>query len=128
MNIVVSKLYFSLNVWDVYTNWSVILFSSFSSYGEGLFLTIQTSLIAFLILFFGNKVVGALLFIISYIGTMGYLLSGLCPISILGALQSINIPIVILSKVSVMKDGNQIFRQFFLLNDIKSKWTLFDYL
>lgn len=128
MNIVVSKLYFSLNVWDVYTNWSVILFSSFSSYGEGLFLTIQTSLIAFLILFFGNKVVGALLFIISYIGIMGYLLSGLCPISILGALQSINIPIVILSKVSVMKDGNQIFRQFFLLNDIKSKWTLFDYL
>ncbi|XP_048757251.2 mannose-P-dolichol utilization defect 1 protein homolog [Ostrea edulis] len=71
----------------------------FSSYGEGLFLTIQTSLIAFLILFFGNKVVGALLFIISYIGIMGYLLSGLCPISILGALQSINIPIVILSKM-----------------------------
>nr|XP_022341380.1 mannose-P-dolichol utilization defect 1 protein-like [Crassostrea virginica] len=71
----------------------------FSSYGEGLFLTIQTSLIGFLILFFGGNAVGAFSFGAVYIGIMGYLLSGLCPLSVLGALQSINIPIVILSKM-----------------------------
>lgn len=71
----------------------------FSAYGEGLFLTIQTSLIAFLILFFGGNAVGAVMFGALYTGIMGYLLSGLCPIAVLSALQSINIPIVILSKM-----------------------------
>lgn len=47
----------------------------FSAYGEGLFLTIQTSLIAFLILFFGGNAVGAFMFGALYTGIMGYLLS-----------------------------------------------------
>ena len=88
-----SSLYSPVNL----TLW----FNPFSSYGEGLFLTIQTSLIGFLILFFGGNAVGAFSFGAVYIGIMGYLLSGLCPLSVLGALQSINIPIVILSKVSL---------------------------
>lgn len=76
-----------------------MFFVFYSAYGEGLFLTIQTSLIAFLILFFGGNAVGAVMFGALYTGIMGYLLSGLCPIAVLSALQSINIPIVILSKV-----------------------------
>ncbi|XP_061165791.1 mannose-P-dolichol utilization defect 1 protein-like [Saccostrea echinata] len=81
------------------TTYAFAMSFPFSAYGEGLFLTIQTSTIAFLILFLGSNAAGAFLFGASYIGIMAYLLSGLCPLPILGALQSINIPIVILSKM-----------------------------
>lgn len=70
----------------------------FSSYGEGLFLSIQTALVAALVLFYGGNTVGCLGFSILYILIMTFLLSPLVPIEILALFQSINIGISILSK------------------------------
>jgi hypothetical protein len=71
----------------------------FSSYGEGLFLAIQTALVAALVLFYGGKTIQCALFTILYTLIMSYLLSPLVSIQILAVFQSINIGIVILSKV-----------------------------
>ena len=71
----------------------------FSSYGEGLFLAIQTALVAALVLFYGGKTVQCALFTVLYTLIMSYLLSPLVSIQILAVFQSINIGIVILSKM-----------------------------
>lgn len=71
----------------------------FSSYGEGLFLAIQTALVAVLVLFYSGKTVQCVLFTVLYTLIMSYLLSPLVSIQILAVFQSINIGIVILSKM-----------------------------
>ncbi|KAK3094688.1 hypothetical protein FSP39_004947 [Pinctada imbricata] len=71
----------------------------FSSYGEGLFLVIQTSLIAFCVLFYNGNLQGGLGFLAVYIGLMVFLMSSMAPMPLLSLLQSSNIPIAIISKL-----------------------------
>lgn len=71
----------------------------FSSYGEGVFLLIQTSLVLFFVIFYGGNTVGAFLFLVVYGGIMTFLLSPLAPMSLLAGFQGVNILIVIASKV-----------------------------
>ncbi|KAL4220413.1 Mannose-P-dolichol utilization defect 1 protein [Mactra antiquata] len=71
----------------------------FSSYGEAIFLCIQTSLVMFLVLFYGNNMMGSFLFLLSYIGIMVYLLSPVAPLTLIETLQGFNIILVIVSKL-----------------------------
>ena len=63
---------------------------------------IQTSLIMFLIIYFGGNLLGSFLFLAVYGGIMGYLLSPVVPIVLLETIQGLNILIIILSKVNTI--------------------------
>lgn len=65
-----------------------------------MFLTIQTSLVLFMVFFYGGQAVGAFLFVAVYSGIMAYLLSPAAPVALIAAMQGVNILIVIASKVS----------------------------
>lgn len=71
----------------------------FSSYGEGIFLVLQTTSIAFLVLLYGRSLMSAMTFLGIYVAVMAYLFSPAVPITFLAFLQSVNIGIIILSKV-----------------------------
>ena len=73
----------------------------FSAYGEGVFLVLQTSLVLFLVLYYARKVVSAFLFVLLYSGSMAFLLSSAAPVTLVEAMQGVNILIVIASKVSI---------------------------
>lgn len=71
-----------------------------SSYGEGIFLVLQTTSIAFLVLLYGRSLISAMTFLGIYVAVMAYLFSPAVPLAFLAFLQSVNIGIIILSKVS----------------------------
>ena len=72
---------------------------STSAYGEGVFLILQTALIAALVLFFAGQKVLTLLFTLIYPALLYYLVAGFAPMDVLWALQSANVPIVVAAKV-----------------------------
>lgn len=72
----------------------------FSSWGEGTFLALQTAIIAALILFYSDSIFKSLLFCISYGCTCYILMSGITSHKFLWSLQALNIPILILGKLS----------------------------
>ncbi|XP_011671587.1 mannose-P-dolichol utilization defect 1 protein [Strongylocentrotus purpuratus] len=71
----------------------------FSAWGEALFLAVQTVTIAFLCMLYNGNQAGAVSFLLSYLGIMYVLLSGLTPMSTIAMLQAGNMPIVIVSKL-----------------------------
>ncbi|XP_060080368.1 mannose-P-dolichol utilization defect 1 protein-like [Ylistrum balloti] len=71
----------------------------FSSYGEGIFLVLQTTVIVYLVLYYTGQKSGAILFLVIYSLCMAYLLSPVASIQLLSVIQSFNILIVILSKM-----------------------------
>ena len=77
--------------------------SLYSTFGESLFLAIQVSLIAMLIFVYQQQWVGLLLFGPALAGTAYVLCSGQAPIEVLSLLQTSSIPLLIASRVSVLK-------------------------
>ncbi|XP_053404433.1 mannose-P-dolichol utilization defect 1 protein homolog, partial [Mercenaria mercenaria] len=71
----------------------------FSSYGEGIFLGLQTSAVLFLVLFYAGNILGSFLFIAVYGGIMAYLLSPMVPMKLLAAIQTVNIAVVMAGKL-----------------------------
>ena len=70
-----------------------------SAYGEGVFLILQTALIAALILFFSGRTLLTLLFTLIYPALLYYLVAGFAPMDVLWTLQSANVPIIVAAKV-----------------------------
>lgn len=77
-------------------------FFYFSAYGEGIFLAIQTFVIACLVLAYSSKTLHAVGLAAVYTGIMAYLLSPTASMSLLSTLQAMVIPQLILSRVSKM--------------------------
>ena len=75
---------------------------SHSAYGEGVFLILQTALIAALVLFFSGRTALTLLFTLVYPALLYYLVAGLAPMDVLWALQSANVPIIVAAKVGAI--------------------------
>jgi len=71
----------------------------FTAWGEALFLLFETALIAFLVLWYDKRKVGASLFVLSYSGLLYTLMSGLTPINVLWSLQAANLPLAISGKM-----------------------------
>ncbi|KAK3603712.1 hypothetical protein CHS0354_023325 [Potamilus streckersoni] len=94
-----SSVLFELIAITANTSYSFAKGFPFSSYGEGLFLAIQTSLIAFFVILYRGSLLNSGLFLGAYGAIMAYLLSPAAPIQLLAFLQSVNILIVILSKM-----------------------------
>ncbi|KAL8600688.1 hypothetical protein ACOMHN_006754 [Nucella lapillus] len=71
----------------------------FSSYGEAVFLAVQTTIIAALVLFYRGNKLGAGGYVVLYIGEMVFLLSPYVPFKVLSTLQASNAVIILGSKV-----------------------------
>ncbi|KAL7740319.1 hypothetical protein ACLKA6_018763 [Drosophila palustris] len=72
----------------------------FSSWGDNTFLALQTVAIAALVLFFGGRKPHAFVFLLAYAGLLYVLNSGLTPMKALLTIQSCNIPILLVGKLS----------------------------
>ena len=77
----------------------------FSAYGEAVFLSLQTSLIALLVLFFGGSTILSLLFGALY-GSLVYaiMIPGLIPAEVLWWGQAANIPMVLVGKLIQVRE------------------------
>ena len=71
----------------------------FTSWGEALFLTIETAAIAFFVIYFGSKKVQSFIFLIVFSLISYVLMSGLTPINVLWSLQATNLPLVVVGKL-----------------------------
>ncbi|XP_043511804.1 mannose-P-dolichol utilization defect 1 protein homolog [Frieseomelitta varia] len=71
----------------------------FSSWGDGVFLGIQTVTIAVLVMHFSGDTVQATAFLASYLAVLFVANSGLTSVNVLWACQAMNIPIVLVSKL-----------------------------
>lgn len=72
----------------------------FSAWGEGTFLAIQTAIIAALVLHYGGAPVKATIFLATYVGLVSSLVGGYTPKDVLWMMQAVNIPIILVAKVS----------------------------
>ncbi|KYN04108.1 PREDICTED: mannose-P-dolichol utilization defect 1 protein homolog [Cyphomyrmex costatus] len=70
----------------------------FSAWGDGVFLGLQTLMIAILVMHYNGDTAKATFFLSTYIAVISAANSGLVPINILWACQAMNIPIVLISK------------------------------
>lgn len=75
----------------------------FSSWGDGVFLGLQTLAIAVLVMHFSGNTVQATAFLAAYLAVLFAATSGLTPVNVLWACQAMNIPIVLISKVWSLK-------------------------
>lgn len=74
---------------------------NFSAWGDGVFLGIQTLMIAVLVMHYNGETAKATAFLSAYLAVISTANSGLTPIHILWACQAMNIPIVLISKVRI---------------------------
>lgn len=71
----------------------------FSAWGEALFLAVQTSIIALLVVWYNHgSIVLVLSFMVAYGAAVYSLISGLTPVDILWSMQAANLPIIVVSK------------------------------
>lgn len=71
----------------------------FSSWGESLFLMLETAAIAFLILFYELNVSAGIAFVVAYTSIVYALFCGLTPLNVLWSFQACNLPLVICGKL-----------------------------
>ncbi|XP_076241621.1 mannose-P-dolichol utilization defect 1 protein homolog [Calliopsis andreniformis] len=71
----------------------------FSSWGDGVFLGLQTLAIAVLVIHFSGNTVQATAFFTAYLAVVSTAVSGLTPVHVLWSCQAMNIPIVLASKL-----------------------------
>merc|ERR1739838_134577 len=69
-----------------------------SSYGDPFFVLVQTVVIMSMYLIFSNKSKENMMFIAGFVISFVLLVGGATPVSVLAAMQSINIPIVVVAK------------------------------
>lgn len=72
---------------------------NFSAWGDGVFLGLQTLIIAVLVMHYNGDTAKATTFLSAYLAVICTANSGLTPIHVLWACQAMNIPIVLISKV-----------------------------
>ena len=76
-----------------------IYFCIFSAYGDAWFLLLQTLIIAFLVLKFTKRQLGAILYCVGYLAILWFLLSHLVPYDLLWYLQASVLPNVVIARV-----------------------------
>ncbi len=73
----------------------------FSAWGDGTFLAIQTAAIVALVLFYGKKsATKAYTFLVLYAIVLYVLMSGLTPLKVLWSAQGVNLPVLLLAKLT----------------------------
>ncbi|XP_066138185.1 mannose-P-dolichol utilization defect 1 protein homolog [Euwallacea fornicatus] len=97
-----------INIWSVtleisaiviYMSYNFVKGFPFNSWGDTFFVGVQTLVIATLVLIYSGKITMSVLYVISVLIVCFILMSGLTPINILLMLTSVNIIIVVVSKL-----------------------------
>lgn len=70
----------------------------FSSYGDTVFVMIQTVILGYLMLLYKNSASAALSFVTIFSAILFVLVSGITPLSVLASMQVSNLPVVVVSK------------------------------
>lgn len=76
------------------------MYKNFSAWGDGVFLGFQTVAIAVLVMHYNGETTKATAFLSAYLAVIFAANSGLTPIHVLWTCQAMNIPIILVSKVS----------------------------
>lgn len=84
----------------LYSSYSFVKKFPFSAWGDAAFLSVQTVVIALLVLHYGGSNFQAVLYLIVYLAVNFVLMSGLTPVEILWTLQGFNILVVIFAKLT----------------------------
>lgn len=95
-------MYVCVNIQDflfLYTFIFTYVGINFSAWGDGVFLGLQTLIIAILVMHYNGNTAKATAFLSAYIAVISAANSGLTPINVLWVCQAMNIPIVLISKV-----------------------------
>lgn len=79
--------------------YSIVNNFPFSSWGEALFLMLQTVTICFLVLHYRGQTVKGVVFLVSYTLVLLILLSPLMPLAVITILQASNMPSVVVGKL-----------------------------
>ncbi|KAB1265422.1 Mannose-P-dolichol utilization defect 1 protein [Camelus dromedarius] len=87
----------------------------FSSWGEALFLMLQTITIAFLVLHYRGQTVKGVAFLVCYALSLLVLLSPLTPVAVVTLLQAFNMPAVVVGRVGAGNKGEDVGRGDWLL-------------
>lgn len=83
----------------IYMSYSFVKQFPFSSWGDALFLAIQTVAIGVLVLFYNKAVTQSFFYFAIYLVVCFVMMSGITPLRILWLLQTCNIPIVVFGKL-----------------------------
>ncbi|XP_076435918.1 mannose-P-dolichol utilization defect 1 protein-like [Babylonia areolata] len=97
----ISMMSLNMELLAISASWSYGYASKFpfSAYGEAVFLAIQTTTIAALVLFYRGNKLGAVGYVLLYIAEMVFLLSPYVPFKLLSTLQASNAFIIMISKL-----------------------------
>ncbi|XP_063588331.1 mannose-P-dolichol utilization defect 1 protein homolog [Penaeus indicus] len=92
------------------TSYNFLKAHAFSSYGDSYFITLQNSIIGFLVYYYSSSALPAILYLTAALSTTALLCYGMVPLNILWYLQAMNIPMVFAGKmvqaVSNYKNGS----------------------
>ncbi|XP_068164239.1 mannose-P-dolichol utilization defect 1b isoform X2 [Antennarius striatus] len=72
----------------------------FSSWGEALFLMLQTVVIGFLIQHYGGRTTRGFVFLVVYFALLALLLSPVTPVSVVTSMQAFNMPAIIIGRLN----------------------------
>ena len=89
-------------VCSLFDRWLMCFHICFSAYGEALFMSIQTLIIAFLVMLFRDKTLGGVIYTGVYAAILAFLMSPSASMDLLVFLQSSVMPIVVTARVSCL--------------------------
>lgn len=78
----------------------MLINNNFSAWGDGIFLGLQTVAIAVLVMHYNGETTKATAFLSAYLAVIFAANSGLTPLHVLWTCQAMNIPIILIGKVS----------------------------
>lgn len=93
-------VFFEITAITLNLSYSFVKGFPFSAWGDASFLAIQTAIIACLVLFYNRALIHVLLFSVVYLAVCYVLMGGLTPVEVLWSLQALNIPILVVGKLS----------------------------
>lgn len=96
----VSSVTFDLAAITIYMSYSFVKAFPFTSWGDSTFLAAQTAAVGAQVLYYGGAPGKALGYISMYLLVCFILMSGITPVEFLWTLQGVNIPILLLGKLT----------------------------
>uniref|UniRef100_A0A1Y1NKW7 Mannose-P-dolichol utilization defect 1 protein homolog n=1 Tax=Photinus pyralis TaxID=7054 RepID=A0A1Y1NKW7_PHOPY len=100
VGISISSVTLDLVAITIFLSYSFVKGFPFTSYGDALFLAIQTLIVGVLVLYYSGSPSNATIYTIGYLITCFIMMSGITPIGILWTLQGFNIPILLTGKLT----------------------------
>lgn len=91
---------FDLAAISIYMSYNFVKGFPFTAWGDACFLAIQTVTIGALVLYYGGAIGKAVIYTVVYFIICFILMSGITPLEFLWTLQGVNIPILLLGKLT----------------------------